>query len=136
MGQSNSDGSKFDSELPYDGWSVSLSRNTFLGELVGQIPRSDTIVLADQTNARNDKEWHLVVHALPSVLDEHFALMNVKVGERVVISGNAVSLFFNGMDFCIVPFNAIQAILRRQDGKLFVGSKHGADALGERCSDT
>lgn len=131
IGQPDPEDDKFDKELPHDGWSLALGKNTFLAEIVGQLPRSGSIITVEKTNARNDKEWHLIVHDIAPKLEEHFESMGLKRGERVVISGSATAVFFNGMEFCIVPFNAIQAILRRQDGELFIGSKYGAKAVEE-----
>lgn len=123
------DDGKFDERLPHDGWDISLNRNTFLGEVVGQLPRSSKIIVPSLSNARNDKEWHLIVHQISPILDEHCHKINLELGDRVVISGSATECFFNGMSFVIVPYNAIQAILRRTDGELFVGSKYGKDAI-------
>lgn len=127
----NGEDDKFDKELAFDGWNIQLTRNTFLGEVVGQIPRSGTIYIPSRTAARDDKEWHLIVHQLAPLIDDQFKPMGLEIGERVVISGNATGCFFNGMEFVIVPFNAIQGILRRRDGEKFVGSKYGAKAIEE-----
>lgn len=126
------DDGKFDKQLPHDGWELApAQKNTFIAEVVGQIPRSGTIITVEKSNARNDKEWHLIVHDIAEKLDDHFEAMGLKRGERVIISGNATACFVNGMEFVIVPFNAIQGILRRRDGQLWVGSKYGGMAFVE-----
>lgn len=121
---------KFDEQLPAEGWKIQLARNTFLGEMVGQIPRSAKIITPEQTNARNDKEWHLIVHEIAPVLDGSLKDIGLEKGDRVVVSGAATQTFFNGMEFQIVPFNAVQAILRHENGK-WIGSKYGEKALTE-----
>ena len=126
------DDGQFDKQLPHDGWELQLGpRNTFLGELVGQIPRSGIIVMPAMSNARDDKEYHLIVHSISKVVDEHFAVMGVEVGDRVVVSGRPVAVFVNGMDFFIVEFNTIKAVLRRKEGTKFLGSVYGATAMIE-----
>lgn len=123
---------KFDSQLPHDGWDlIPAQKNTFLGEIVGQIPRSGTIITVEGSNARSDKEWHIIVHDIAIKLDDHFEALDLKRGERVIISGSATSCRMNGMEFVIVPFNAIQGVLRRRDGELWLGSKYGSKALEE-----
>lgn len=125
-----SDDSAFDKQLPHDGWEISLGpRNTFLGELVGQLPRSGIIAIPSQSNARDDKEWHLIVHSIAAVVDDHFASLKLKVGDRVVISGRPVPVFVNGMDFWVVEFNVVKAILRRKDGTKWLGSVYGEYAI-------
>lgn len=124
----HTDPHQFDEQLPANGWELSLARNQFLGEIVGQIPRSAVIYTPDQTNARSDKEWHLIVHKISDILDENIKKLGLKLGDRVIISGQAIQTFFNGMEFQIVPFNAIQAVLRHKDCQ-WVGSKYGSRAM-------
>lgn len=119
---------QFDKDLPAVGWSCRLMRNTFRGEIVGQLPRSQTIITPNQTNARNDKEWHLLVHDISPILDEHFKAYGIEVGDRVIISGSAVTCFYNEQEFQICPMNSIQCVLKREDGEKFVGSKYRTDA--------
>jgi len=131
IGEQTADDKKFDKNLAFDGWDISLGRNQYLGELVGQLPQSKSVLLIQQTNARNDKEYHLIVHQISPLLDDHFVGMGLKAGERVVLSGTPTSVFFNGMEFLLCQFNSIQGILRRRDGELFVGSKFGATAIAD-----
>jgi len=120
---------QFDGDLAFGGWDIALGRNQFLGELVGQLPRSGTIIVQQKSSARSDKEWHMIVHQISPNLDDHFQNMNLKVGERVVISGTPTGVFFNGMEFILCQFNAIQGVLRRRDGEVFVGSVYGEKAI-------
>lgn len=127
------DDGRYANDLPRDGWTINLWRNTVLGELVGQIPQSDVIKLPNQSNARDNKEWHMIVHDIAPVLDEQCQRLGLQPGDRVVISGSATNCYANGRLFHIVPFNAIQAVLRHESGP-WAGSIYGKDAVAKPSS--
>lgn len=131
---------QFDQQLAADGWDVVLAENHFLGEQVKQLPRSGVIITPSQSNARNDKEYHFIVHQIGPTTEHFDNTLKLEVGDRVVISGNATDCFFNKMQFTVIPLNAIRAVMRRKDGVKFLGSIYGANAIrdgkpAERKSD-
>ena len=120
---------KFDSALAAYGWQATIGENTFIGEIVRQIPQSSVVLMPFQKGGNDDKEWHMVVHQIAPVVGAQFKELGVELGDRVVISGNATGCFFNGMKFSITPFNAIKAVLKRVDGRKWVGSVYGENAM-------
>lgn len=125
------DENQFDESAPVSGWVVDLPKDMMLCENVGQLGTSEIIKTVKQSNARDDKEWHMIIHKISPEVSDHFAKMNLVPGERVLISGGATFCVVNKMEFILMPFNAVKGILRRADGKLWVGSKFGENALAE-----
>lgn len=113
--------------VPSDGWSVSLIRNSFLGEHVPPLPKSNKIVTLDKAKSNDGDEYHFIVHCVSPVLDESFAKAGVTPGMRVTISGRPTPLSINGRDFFVVDFGNIRTVLTRKDGALWYGSRGQID---------
>mgnify|MGYP003420167683 CR=1 FL=1 len=105
------------SEIPCDGWAVTLVGDQLLVRLVDSLPKSKSIIMPGASEKETlKKEYHAIVHQVSSNAGTRWDNM-FKVGDRILLSGTPCFLTVNSQEYMVLPMSAVICILRRKDGK-------------------